>query len=75
MDSLIRQFNGDEGTKQAVIAYLTNFISDEAVSRVFAKEDVSSVADAKILIDKAFDQMSIDYGITTQPAEPTNQAR
>ena len=72
---LLRQFNGDVGTKEAVIEYITNFISEEAIRMMFAKEDVSHIADAKILIDKAFDKLSIDYGLKEQSTTQTNQAR
>lgn len=72
---LLRQFNGDVGTRDAVQQFITNFIAEEGVRRMFAKEDVSHIADAKILLDKAFDKLSIDYGVPTQPTEPINEAR
>ena len=75
MSNLILQFNGDVSTKEAVQEYITSFIAKEGVRRMFSKEDVSHIADAKLLLDGAFEQMSIDYGIPTKPTEPTNQAR
>lgn len=72
---LLRAFNGDIATKEAVMEYVTDFIAEEALKRMFAKEDVAHIADAKTLLDKAFDQLSMTYGIKEQPTEPTNQAR
>lgn len=72
---LLRQFNGDEGTKTALIEYINNIIAEEGVRRMFTREDVSHIADAKILIDKAFEQLSIDYAIPTKQSEPVNPAR
>lgn len=72
---LLRAFNGDDGTKSAVLEYINNFIAEEGLRRMFAKEDVSHIADAKLLIDKAFDQLSVDYGLTIKPTKPINEAR
>ena len=72
---LIRIFNGDVGTKEAVQEYITQFIANEGIRRIFAKEDVSAVADAKLLLDKAFDQMQAEYGLKQKPTEPINEAR
>lgn len=75
MDTLLRQFNGDVHTKEAVIEYLTDFIAAEGVRRIFRREDVSAVADAKDLIDKAFEALKDQYAIPTKEKAPTNQAR
>lgn len=75
MDSLLRQLNGDIGTKEALLEYITRFIAKEGVRRIFAREDIMAVADAKELIDKAFEQLSLDYGIPTKQSNPINEAR
>ena len=75
MSNLILQFNGDITTKEAVMEYITDFIAKEGIRRMFAKEDVSHIADAKILLDGAFEQMQIDYGLKQKPTESINEAR
>lgn len=72
---LLRRFNDDKHTKQALKEYLLAFISQEAVSLIFERKDVSHIADAKDLIDKAFMQIEIDYGVPAKQQKPTNEAK
>ena len=72
---VLRSFNGDTHTKEALKEYIISFIATEGVRRIFEREDVTAIADAKILIDKAFEQLENDYGIREQPTKPTNGAR
>ncbi len=75
MDEVLRKFNGDPHTKDAFKAYMLSCIESEAVKRVFAREDVTAIADAKDLIDKTFEQLDIDYGIQPKHTPPTNGAK
>lgn len=72
---ILRTFSGDIGTKEAVINYVTDFIAEEGIRLMFDRKDVSHIADAKMLIDKAFEQLSKDYAIPTKPTTPINEAR
>lgn len=72
---ILRRFNGDEQTKQALQEFIHAVINDEALDMMYKKMDVSHIADAKTLIDKAFEQLNTQYGIKEQPAANTNQAR
>lgn len=72
---ILRRFNGDEQTKQALLEFIHTIINDEALDKMYKRIDVSHIADAKILIDKAFEQLNTQYGIKEQPAENINQAR
>ncbi len=62
-DQLLQRFQTDEHLRNEVIAFIGNFIEQEAVKRVFDRKDVSAVADAKELIDLAFAELSNLYGI------------
>ena len=74
MRSLI-EFYKDEDTRENVHNYLTEFLSQEAVKKVFNKEDVSAVAEAKEMIDKAFENMGIMFQETKVGKEQINEAR
>jgi hypothetical protein len=74
MDTL-RRFNGDTTTKEELRAYIIEYIGKEGIYRMFNRQDVSHIADACELITKAFEQLSIDYGIPEKPTAYTNEAR
>lgn len=75
MDNILRQFNGDIGTKEAFKEFLITVIEDEIIKRVFEGMDVSHAKDAKELIDRAFDELDIKYGLRQETKKETNQAR
>lgn len=75
MDSLLRSFNGDLHTKEAFKQYMSDFIAQEAVRILYTRGDATHIADAHDLINKAFEQLDVDYGITEQPTKPFNTAR
>lgn len=63
-------------TKAALIEYMENVIANVAIERMYAKQDVSHIADAHELLNKVFEQLDTDYGIKPkQKKDPTNQAR
>lgn len=61
-EQLLQRFQTDEHLRNEVIAFIDNFIQQEAVKRVFERKDVSAVADAKELIDNAFSELENLYG-------------
>lgn len=74
-DDILRRFNGDISTKEALIDFLMEVINDEALEKMYKGDDVSHIKDAKNLIDKAFQQLDIIYGITIQQTKNSNQAK
>lgn len=58
-----------------VHGYLIAFLREEAIKKVFDKEDTSAVAEAKEVIDKAFEEM--DYMFQSKPKKKPelNEAR
>ena len=72
---LLQQFNNDVHLRNEVIAFLNDFIEQEAVKRVYAREDVSAVADAKELVDLAFAELNNLYGIKDKAPKPISQAK
>lgn len=75
MDNLLRQLNDDKATKEALKEYFEQIIKDYCVQKAFERKSVEGVADAKEILDKAFYQLEIDYGVPTKEKIPTNQAR
>lgn len=72
---LLQRFNGDIHTREAFKAYLEQFIASEGIRRMYLREDVAHIADAKELIDKCFQQLEMDYGIPERKKETVNEAR
>jgi hypothetical protein len=72
---LLRRFNDDIATREAVKQFFIDCIAEEAVRRTFCREDVAHIADAKDLIEKTFQQLAITYGVQKEDRKPTNEAR
>lgn len=74
-DDILRRFNGDLNTKEALVNFIIEVINDEALEKMYKGESVAHIKDAKNLIDKAFQQLDILYGINIQQTKNTNQAK
>lgn len=74
MKSLLN-FYQDIETRDNVKNYLIEFLEQEAVRKVFAKEDISGIADAKEIIEKAFYNLEVMFEQKPKPKESINEAR
>jgi hypothetical protein len=74
MKSLLEFYNNSE-LKNNVHEYLIEFLKEEGVKRIFDKEDVSSLADAKEVIDKAFQNLENMFEKKPKKKEKINEAR
>lgn len=74
MKSLL-EFWQDKDTKNNVKNYLIEYLEKEAVKKVFSREDVSAISEAKEVIDKAFDNMDLMFEPKKQKEDVTNPAR
>lgn len=72
---ILRRFQGDVSTREAVQQFITDFIASEGVRLMFERKDVSHIADAKMLIDSAFEELHTLYGIKKQSTENTETSR
>lgn len=72
---LLSRFNGDKHTRVAVLDYLKEFVGEYGKAKVLKREDVSGVADAYDIIEKAFEQLDITYAIPERTGETTNHSR
>ena len=75
MSKSLLEFYNDKDMKDNVYNYLISELEKEAIKRVFDKEDVTAVADAKIVIDNAFDNLENLFDSKAEKKEPINEAR
>lgn len=75
MPKSLQEFYQDTTTRDNVHSYLIDFLKEEAVRKIFDKEDVSAVAEAKEMIDKAFENMDVIFSPKLQVKTQTNEAR
>jgi len=74
MNSL-KDFYLNEAMRNDVKAYLTDFLKEEAVRMLMAREEPYAVADAKEVIDKAFDHLEVLFSPKVKEKEIINEAR
>lgn len=65
----LQEFYKDTATRDNVKAYLQDFLEKRALEKVFGREEVAGVAEAKETIDAAFDNLA---EIFEPKAEPTS---
>ncbi len=75
MTKSLLEFYNDKDTKNNVQEYLVQFLKEEAVRLLMAKEEVKGVAEAKEYIDKAFDNMDTLFAPKSKSKKQKNEAR
>lgn len=71
----LQDFWMNKAIKNEVQEYLINFLKEEALRKLFDKEDVSAVAEAKEIIDKAFENLDVLFHVNSEKKEVVNEAR
>lgn len=71
----LQEFYNDKETKDNVKNYLIEFLKEEGSKKMFNKEDVSGFADAKEVIEKAFDNMEYMFSPKQKEKIIINEAR
>jgi hypothetical protein len=71
----IKDFYLNEALRNEVKTYLTDFLKEEGVRMLMAREEPYAVADAKELIDKAFDNLEVLFSPKVKEKEQINEAR
>lgn len=71
----LQEFYNETETRDNVKNYLLDFLKEEGSKKMFNKEDVTGYADAKEIIEKAFD--NLEYLFASKPKEKVivNEAR
>lgn len=71
----LQDFWMNKEVKNTVQDYLVQFLKEEGVRKIFEKEDVSAVAEAKEMIDKAFENLDVIFQPKPKRVEQVNEAR
>ena len=71
----LNQFTNDVNMRDEVRGFIDAFIDTEAIKRIYAREDVSGIADAKDLIELAFNDLIQTYGIKNKASQPVSPSR
>ncbi len=75
MSQLLRTFFNDEHTREEVHAYLIDFLKEEGVRKLFDREETAGVAEAKEMVDKAFDNLAVLFASKPVNKKINNEAR
>lgn len=75
MPSALKDFFLNEVMRNEVKTYLIDFLKVQAIEKAFAKEDTSAVAEAKEVLDKAFDNLEVLFASKSEGKEIKNEAR
>lgn len=75
MPSALKDFYLNEVMKNDVKEYLISFLREQAIEKTFNREDTSAVAEAKEVLDKAFDNLEILFASKSEVKEVINEAR
>ena len=71
----IRQLWEDKESLVEVRNFLTAFLTEFGVKKMFSGEDTKAVGEAKDILDKAFDELDDMFGPKKKKKETKNQAR
>ena len=72
---MLKDFFLNETMRNEVKAYLIDFLREQAIEKAFAKEDTSAIAEAKEVLDKAFENLEVLFAPKSEGKEPVNEAR
>lgn len=75
MKEKLRQFNGDRGQRSDLLEYVVAYFEKKILKAAYDGGDVRALAAAVTELKNAFDQLDIDYAITTKEPKPVNEAR
>jgi hypothetical protein len=72
---MLKDFYVNTAMRDEVKTYLIDFLKIQAIDKAFKKEDTSAIAEAKEIIDKAFDELDLLFSPQVQEKEVKNPAR
>ena len=75
MPSALKDFYLNEVMRNDVKEYLNDFLKDEAVRMLMNREEPYAVADAKEVLDKAFQNLEVLFSPKVKEKEQINEAR
>lgn len=75
MDKSLQSFYNDKDTKENVYNYLIDYLEKETIKRVFERKGSEGIADAKEIIDMAFENLEVLFSPKENKKESVNQSR
>jgi len=72
---MLKDFYINEGMREEVKAYLQQYLEVKALEKVFAKEDTQAMAEAKEVIDEAFENLEVLFPKKEDLREQKNHSR
>lgn len=73
MSKILYTFWHNQIERETVKAFLLETLAKIAVEKTFAGESVNGIADAKKLIDKAFDELETTYATIETPKHQSSR--
>lgn len=71
----IQEFFHDKSTRKEVQDYLAEFLNAEILKRAYKGEDTKSVGEAKVVLDKAFENLDTLFSPKPKKIVAKNPAR
>ena len=75
MPNSLKDFFLNEVMRNDVKTYLIDSLKEQAIDKAFNREDTSAVAEAKEVLDKAFENLEILFASKQENKETKNEAR
>lgn len=75
MPSSLKDFYLNEAMRNDVKTYLVDFLKIQAIEKTFNKEGTEHIAEAKEVIDKAFENLEVLFLPVSEVKEQPNPAR
>ena len=75
LPSALKDFYINEVMRNDVKAYLIDFLKVQAIEKAFNREDTSAVAEAKEVLDKAFENLEVIFSSKSEGKAIVNEAR
>lgn len=75
MPSSLKDFYLNEVMRNDVKTYLIDVLKTQAIEKTFNREDTSAIAEAKDILDKAFDNLELLFSPESEVREVKNEAR
>lgn len=69
----LAEFYSDQAMVEVVKSFLVDTLKSETIERVFKKQDVSGIADAKIAIEKSFILLQTMFAAKQKPHPKSNR--
>jgi len=72
---MLKDFYLNEGMREEVRLYLLKFLTDKALVKVFAQEDTKAIAEARDVIEEAFNHLEVIFLKKSEAKEIINESR